>query len=85
MPPCFVTKLPSCPKTLVAPTNGAERSQTLVHIVEVYPHNHRFSGETISVVQVIKIESKELIDIFEAIEVTINSTTLSNGVTELRE
>jgi hypothetical protein len=49
--------------------------------VHVYPHNHFFSLETVSVVHVIKIARVELIAIFEAIDVTINKTIRSNGET----
>jgi hypothetical protein len=31
----FLSSLPSCPKTLVAPTKGADKSQTRVQTVEV--------------------------------------------------
>mgnify|MGYP003525796760 CR=1 FL=1 len=63
------------PKMLVAPTKGADRSQTRVHIVEVYPNKRLFSGVTISVVHVINIERVVLIAIFEAIDVTMRRTS----------
>lgn len=71
---------PSCPKTLVDPTYGADSSHTLVQTVVAYPQSLLFSGDTISVVQVISIARRELIDIFDAIDVNINKTTLSDGV-----
>lgn len=49
--------------------------------MEVYPHKRRFSGDTISVVHVIKIDNVELIAILETIDVTINKITLCKAVT----
>lgn len=65
----------------VAPTNGALKSQIRVHIVDVYPNKRRLSGDTISVVQVIKIDKVVLIAILETIDVTISNTILSNNET----
>lgn len=67
---------------LVAPTKGADSSQTRVQIVDVNPHSRLFSGETISVVHVMRMASSELMEIFDAMDVTINSTTRWNGVTK---
>jgi hypothetical protein len=69
----------------VAPTNGADSSQIRVQIVDVYPQSLLFSGETISVVQVIKIDNVVLMAIFEAIEVSINRTNRWNSVTFLNK
>ncbi len=73
--------LPSFPKIDVAPTKGLDNNQILVQIVEVYPHNRRFSGDTISVVQVINIDNVVLIAIFDAMEVAMRSITLSRPTT----
>lgn len=74
-------KLPNFPNIAVAPTNGLVNNQIRAHIVEVYPHKRRFSGDTISVVQVIRIDNVELIAILETIDVTINKITLCKPVT----
>lgn len=70
--------LPSGPKALVAPTNGAVSSQNLVQTVAVKAQRILFSGATISVVHVIRIDKSELIAIFEAIDVTTNHVSLSD-------
>lgn len=74
--------LPNFPKMLVAPTKGLVSNQILVHIVDVYPHNRRFSGDTISVVHVIKIDNVVLIAIFDVIDVTMRRITLSKPLTK---
>lgn len=73
--------LPNFPKIDVAPTKGLVSNQILVHIVDVYPHSRLFSGETISVVHVIRIDSVVLIAIFDVILVTMRSITLSKPAT----
>lgn len=49
--------------------------------MEVYPHKRRFSGDTISVVHVIRIDNVELIATLETIDEAINKITLCNPVT----
>lgn len=81
---CFlakIEKLPNFPKIAVAPTKGLVNNQIRAQIVEVYPHKRRFSGETISVVHVIKIDSVELIAILETIDVAIRRITRFNPTT----
>lgn len=73
--------LPNFPKIDVAPTKGLVNNQIRVQIVEVYPHNRRFSGDTISVVQVINIDNVVLTAIFDVIEVAMRSITLSRPTT----
>lgn len=73
----------SCPKMIVAPTNGAVSSQMRAHTIVEKAQIFFFSSHTSSVVQVVSMASVDEMAIFETMALHISRATRRSKLTEM--